>query len=322
MTRIAAIDLGTHNCRLMVAERCGGGYKTLKATSRIVRLGEGAGATGRLRPEAMTRTLGALAEFAGIIRDHQAAEVRCVTTEACRRAENREEFIGEIRDRCGLEFEIITEAEEVRLSALATSSLIEARPGRVMTLDIGGGSTELVLLEFENNIITVLDWRSLPLGVVRGRDAMTSPEVSRDEFDDMTRAAARPMAAFFEKNAGFFSEDFQLIATSGTVTTLAALLENLSHYQRRRIDGLKCRVADLTSLAGKTALEPLSKRRANPLMGPDRAELMVPGCAIFSAIFSYIKADFLTAADRGLREGIINSRLLDAPAVVFQKSRE
>ncbi|MCH7806635.1 MAG: Ppx/GppA family phosphatase [Proteobacteria bacterium] len=303
MTRIAAIDLGTHNCRLMVAERCGGGYKTLKATSRIVRLGEGAGATGRLRPEAMTRTLGALAEFAAIIRDHQAAEVRCVTTEACRRAENREE--------------IITEAEEVRLSALATSSLIEARPGRVMTLDIGGGSTELVLLEFENNIITVLDWRSLPLGVVRGRDAMTSPEVSRDEFDDMTRAAARPMAAFFEKNAGFFSKDFQLIATSGTVTTLAALLEKLDHYQRHRIDGLKCRVADLTGLAGKTALEPLTERRANPLMGPDRAELMVPGCAIFSAIFSYIKADFLTAADRGLREGILNSLLPNVPKVVF-----
>ena len=322
MTRIAAIDLGTHNCRLIVAERCGDGYKTLKATSKIVRLGEGAAATGRLQPEAMTRTLSALREFAAIIREHQASEVRCVTTEACRMAENCEDFLARVRDRCGLEFEIIPEAEEVRLSVLATSSLIEDQPGRVMTLDIGGGSTELVVLEFENNIITALDWRSFPLGVVRGRDAMTSAEVSKDEFEAMTQAAARPMAAFFEKNAGFFTHDFQVIGTSGTVTTLAAVLENLGHYQRHVIDGLKCRVADMVDLAGKTALGPLTERRANPLMGPERAEFMVPGCAIFRAIFSFVKADWLTAADRGLREGIINSRLPDAPAVVFQKAPE
>ncbi len=105
-------------------------------------------------------------------------------------AENCEDFLARVRDRCGLEFEIIPEAEEVRLSALAISSLIEDQPGRVMTLDIGGGSTELVVLEFENNIITALDWRSLPLGVVRGRDAMTSAEVSKDEFEAMTQAAA------------------------------------------------------------------------------------------------------------------------------------
>ena len=316
MTRIAAIDLGTHNCRLMVAEARDGAFKTLKATSKIVRLGEGAALTGRLQPDAIARTVDALKTFSDIIRNEKATKVRCVVTEACRMAENRNDFLHQVREDTGLNFEIISEQQEVRLTTLATWPLINS--DRVMTLDIGGGSTELVLLEYNGGNITVLDWQSFPMGVVRGRDAMESPEVNAEEFAAMTGEVAKPMAAFFARNVNFFNTEFQVIGSSGTVTTLAATLENLTHYRRDHVDGLTCRVADMVDLAGKISLKPLADRRANPLMGPERAEYMVPGCAIFKAIFSYINADYLTAADRGLREGIINAYLSDAPEVVFQ----
>jgi len=317
--RVAAIDLGTHNCRLLVAEQTAAGFRTLRATSQIVRLGEGAAKTRHLQPEAIARTLKTLKDFAGIIVDEHSDKVHCVVTEACRMADNCDEFVDQVREKCGLDFTILPAAEEVRLSALATYPLIEPGTSRVLTLDIGGGSTELVLLALDGGNLTAVDWQSFPIGVVRGRDAMASMDISRDEFDLMTGEMAKLMGGFFKRNVDFFRSEFQLIGSSGTVTTLAASLKGLSHYQRNIVDGLKCRVEDMVALAEYSALLPLAERQANPLMGAGRAEFMPPGCAIFKAIMDHVSAECLTTADRGLREGIINSYLPNAPKVVFQK---
>jgi len=318
--RIAAIDLGTHNCRLLVAQQTANGFRTVKATSKIVRLGEGAAKTRKLQPEAVERTLNALKNFSGIIVDERSNKVHCVATEACRMADNCDEFIEKVRDHCGLDFTVIPAVEEVRLSALANFPLIEKGVRRVMTLDIGGGSTELVLLDYDGDTLRVIDCLSLPIGVVRGRDIMETAEINGEEFATMTAVAAIGMTGFFDRNSEFFKNECQLIGSSGTVTTLAAMLKGHGHYQRHRIDGLKCRVDDMVALAEKAALSPLAERHANPLMGSDRAEYMPPGCAIFNAILSQIPAEYITIADRGLREGIINSYLADAPKVVFQKT--
>ncbi|MEE8259139.1 MAG: Ppx/GppA family phosphatase [Sphingomonadales bacterium] len=317
MTRVAAIDLGTHNCRLIIGERIGDVFKTIRVQSTIVRLGEGAAKTGSLQPAAMERTIAALKRFAEIIGDEDVGEIRAVATEACRMAENCQAFIQTIREQTGLDFEIIPAREEVRLAVLASAPLIETGTGNTMMFDIGGGSTEVILLDTATTALRVLDWVSLPLGVVRGRDAMATGEVSAQEFQAQIETDGKTFAGFFEKNANFFNATIQVIGSSGTVTTLAALALGLERYHRARVDGATFKIRNLLTLAREVAAIPLEVRMANAVIGPERAEFMIPGCAIFSAIFSLAECDHLTAADRGLREGILNSMLPGAPEVVF-----
>lgn len=315
MTRVAAIDLGTHNCRLIIGERIGDVFKTIRVQSTIVRLGEGAAKTGSLQPAAIDRTIAALKRFAEIIGDEDVSEIRAVATEACRMAENREAFIQTIREQTGLDFEIIPAREEVRLAVLASAPLIEA--GNIMMFDIGGGSTEVILLDTAGTALRVLDWLSVPLGVVRGRDAMAADEVSAEEFQAQIKTDAKIFTGFFEKNAHFFKAPVHAIGSSATVTTLAALALGLDKYHRARVDGATFKTENLLTLAREVAATPLDVRIANAVIGAERAEFMIPGCAIFSAIFSLAECDNLTAADRGLREGILNSLLPSAPKVVF-----
>lgn len=317
MTRVAAIDLGTHNCRLIIGERIGDVFKTIRVQSTIVRLGEGAAKTGSLQPAAIDRTIAALKRFAEIIDDEDVSEIRAVATEACRMAENREAFIQTIREQTGLDFEIIPAREEVRLAVLASAPLIEAGAGNIMMFDIGGGSTEVILLDTAGTALRVLDWLSVPLGVVRGRDAMAAGEVSAEDFQAQIKTDAKIFTGFFEKNASFFKAPVHAIGSSATVTTLAALALGLDKYHRARVDGATFKTENLLTLAREVAATPLDVRIANAVIGPERAEFMIPGCAIFSAIFSLAECDNLTAVDRGLREGILNSLLPSAPKVVF-----
>ena len=229
-------------------------------------------------------------------------------------------FLKDIKVETGLDFEIVPAREEVRLAILASAPLVEAE--RCVMFDIGGGSTEIILLENTPEQILVHDWVSLPIGVVRGRDAMPGGEISPAEYQTLIKENASIMVAFFGQNESFFSMPYQVIGSSGTVTSLSAVVLGLEVYRRDQVDGATLKTDELIACADEMAGMPLADRIAHGVIGPERAEFMVPGCAIFSAILSFITCETITAADRGLREGILNSMLADAPDVVFSRQGE
>jgi exopolyphosphatase / guanosine-5'-triphosphate,3'-diphosphate pyrophosphatase len=315
MSALAAIDLGTHNCRLLIAEADGAGFRPVLALSRLVRLGEGAAATGRLQPEAMARTLEALKEFSRVMRTHNVEQTRAAVTEAARMADNAAPFLSEVERETGLGFEIFSARDEVRTSVVANVDLMTAP--RAAMFDIGGGSTEVALVTNDGKRLVVAGWVSLPIGVVRGRDAMAADEVSESELDAAARAHADAFAPLFQANQTFFEKPLQIIGTSGTMTTLAALCRKLKAYRRETVDGATLDGDALTAMAQEAAQKPLAWRLQSPVIGPGRAEYLIPGCAIFLGLMAHFPEGQLTIGDRGLREGLMREMLGRAPEVAF-----
>jgi exopolyphosphatase / guanosine-5'-triphosphate,3'-diphosphate pyrophosphatase len=309
--RLAALDLGTNNCRLLIAELRDGDLVVVDSFSRIVRLGEGLAQTERLNESAMARTLAALKVCARIIARHRVAEARCVATEACRRAVNGHEFLGRVARVTGLRFEILSQDEEARLAMLGCLQLVEDETDHVLMLDIGGGSTELLWLD-RRATVNGRDLGlalSLPLGVV------TLSESFRGEIDaDTYREMVAGVAALLEK-AGrdwpVYDPDpsirFQMLGTSGTVTTLAALHLGLRRYDRRKVDGVSLPFSEVERVSGELRRLDNAARAAHPCIGYGRADLVVAGCAILDAVHERWPVDRLRVADRGVREGILNA---------------
>ncbi|RDS78473.1 Ppx/GppA family phosphatase [Alteriqipengyuania lutimaris] len=312
----AALDLGTNNCRLLIARPSGQDFTVIDAFSRVVRLGEGLALTGRLSDEAMDRALGALQVCAEKLRRRNVFLARSVATEACRRAANGADFIERVRQETGIVLDIISAQEEARLAVLGCHVLLEQGEGPALIFDIGGGSTELILVgPGDGAVPRILDWQSVPWGVVSLTDTiMRECEPAHDEAGRLAHYAAM-RARVDESFAPFASriedasreEDIRLLGTSGTVTTLASLHLELPHYDRRAVDGLI--VPSHSMRAISTRLSRLSERERGqvPCIGQDRAELVVAGCAILESILDLWPADRLGVADRGIREGILRS---------------
>lgn len=312
----AALDLGTNNCRLLIARPSGRDFTVIDAFSRVVRLGEDLATTGRLSDEAMDRALGALSICADKLRRRNVRLARSVATEACRRAENGEEFIERVRRETGIVLDIITAEEEARLAVLGCHILLEEGTGPAMIFDIGGGSTELVLLEAggagTGKIPRILDWQSVPWGVVSLTD--TVKHTRRDEtgrrtrYDEMRRLVSESFAPFAQRvaNAATHS-DIRLLGTSGTVTTLASLHLELPHYDRKAVDGLIVPSEAMREISSNLSSMSAQDRSELPCIGQDRANLVVAGCAILECILDLWPAHRLGVADRGIREGILRS---------------
>ncbi len=314
----AAIDLGTNNCRLLIARPAADGFVVIDAFSRVVRLGEGLAQTGRLSQEAMDRTLGALRVCADKLKRRNVHLARSVATEACRRAENGQEFIERVRAETGIALDIISAKEEARLAVLGCHLLLEGGEGPAMIFDIGGGSTELVLVEHSGGEIPrILDWQSVPWGVVSLTETCGHEPIS----DEERAARYARMCALVRDSLAPFSvrvwdwleaeterkAELRLLGTSGTVTTLASLHLELPQYDRRAVDGLIVDSAAMRELSRRLAAMGPEERRAQPCIGRERSDLVVAGCAILEAIFELWPAERLGVADRGIREGILRS---------------
>ncbi|HEX8443162.1 MAG TPA: Ppx/GppA phosphatase family protein [Allosphingosinicella sp.] len=306
-----ALDLGTNNCRLLIARPAEDGFVVVDAFSRVVRLGEGLAASGRISDAAIERALGALAICADKLRRRKVSLARSVATEACRRAVNGRDFVERVHNETGIALDIIAPEEEARLAMLGCHRLLEPGDGPALIFDIGGGSTELVLVDTDGTAVPrIKSWWSAPWGVV----SLTESE-SRDLKDTADRIAAfgrmreRVRHAFrrFAELLPANKENIRLMGTSGTVTTLASVHLALPSYDRRAVDGLMVPAESMREISRMMSGMSLEERAALPCIGLERADLVVAGCAILDAIMDIWPAKTLGVADRGIREGILRS---------------
>ena len=307
-----AIDLGTNNCRLLVARPSDGGFTVVDAFSRIVRLGEGLAQAGRLSDDAMDRAVEALAVCADKLRRRRVSLARSVATEACRRAANGREFAERVRRETGIALEIIPPQEEARLAVLGCHKLLQPGDGPALIFDIGGGSTELVLVEpgEDGDAPRIKAWWSAPWGVVsltesEGREAIEGEDrvAAYGRMRERTRRAFARFAELLPREAG----DIRLLGTSGTVTTLASVHLALPSYDRRAVDGLHVPIEAMREISTMIAEMDFEARSSLPCIGAERADLVGAGCAILEAILDIWPAAQLGVADRGIREGILRS---------------
>lgn len=316
----AALDLGTNNCRLLIARPSGENFTVIDAFSRVVRLGEGLAMSGRLSETAMDRALGALHVCADKLRRRNVHLARSVATEACRRAENGAEFIERVRRETGIVLDIISAQEEARLAVLGCHILLESGEGPAVIFDIGGGSTELVLIEPGERVPRILDWQSVPWGVVSLTDTVGAvdgePRERSARYAEMRRVVAESFAPFADRIAAHAETEaeIRLLGTSGTVTTLASVHLELPQYDRRAVDGLIVPSGAMRAISARLAGMTPEERGGLPCIGNDRAELVVAGCAILESILDIWPAGRLGVADRGIREGILRSLMASDPS--------
>src|SRR6478672_3915260 len=305
-----AIDLGTNNCRLLIARPTEGGFTVIDAFSRIVRLGEGLTRTGAMSSDAMDRAVSALTICADKLRRRNVSLSRSVATEACRRATNADEFAERVRSETGIVLDIIEPQEEARLAVLGCHKLLEPGDGPALIFDIGGGSTELVLVDQSDAGPRIRAWWSAPWGVVsltesEGREALEGPD--RVKAYKRMRERVRRSFTRFATMLPETREGIRLLGTSGTVTTLASVHLALPSYDRRVVDGLHVPIEAMQKISGMIAAMSYEERSALPCIGNERADLVVAGCAILEAIIEIWPARNLGVADRGIREGILRS---------------
>ncbi|SHJ19810.1 Ppx/GppA phosphatase family protein [Wenxinia saemankumensis] len=332
-TLYAALDLGTNSCRMLIAQPKGSQFHVVDSFSKSVQLGQGLEASGRLSRAAMYRTLGALRICKQKIARHKVSRMRLVATEACRRARNGAQFLAQVRRETGLELEIIPPEEEARLAVVSCAPLVSTRTEQLLVVDIGGGSTELVWIDltkvpqrerpraimrlhagFSSDpgpfaAAKVVDWISVPLGVATLRDQFSDVE------DDSARFAL--MSWFFEENLSAFApsaseqsrEGFQIIGTSGTVTTVAASHLGLRRYDRTKVDGLRMTSDQIDAVIRDYLHLGPEGRRNDPRIGKDRQSLIMSGSAILQTLMRLWPTDRLSVADRGLREGLLYAQM-------------
>ena len=330
----AALDLGTNSCRMLIAQPTGSQFTIVDSFSKTVQLGAGLEATGRLSRSSMGRTIQALRICERKLDKHGVRRMRLVATEACRRARNARDFIRQVRRETGLALEIIAPEEEARLAVISCAPLVNVSTEQLLIVDIGGGSTELVWIDLsavapadrpkaimrlhmgfdaqgEGAVARVVDWISVPLGVATLRDQFEDVE------DDQGRFAL--MSWHFEEMLSDFTpyslmqdmdESFQVIGTSGTVTTVAASHLGLRRYDRTKVDGLTMTSAQIDRvIRDYLALGP-DGRRADPRIGRERHALIMSGAAILQTLMRVWPTRRLSVADRGLREGLLYAQMV------------
>ncbi|CVI56251.1 Exopolyphosphatase [Agrobacterium deltaense NCPPB 1641] len=315
----AALDLGTNNCRLLIAQPTRPGqFRVVDAFSRIVRLGEGLVSSGRLSDDAMDRAVEALKVCSAKLSGRPIRRMRLIATEACRAASNGEEFLARVTRETGLKLEIISRETEARLAVSGCASLVGREARSVVLFDIGGGSSEIAVIKVGENRSNrlanhITHWTSLPVGVVTLSERHGGRDVTPDVFAAMVREVEGLLDAFHCPPLApqTHHEDFHLIGTSGTVTTLAGVHLDLPRYDRRKVDGLWLSDAEVTAMQDKLLAWDFAGRAANACIGPDRADLVLAGCAILEAIRRRWPARRMRVADRGLREGLLTDMMAD-----------
>ncbi len=299
MTTLAALDLGTNNCRMLIADE---GGRVVLRHSKITRLGERLATTGRLSKDAMDRTADALRECAALMADMGADRHRGVATEACRRAANGREFLGRVRAEAGIAFDLIDAEAEARLTLAGCAGLLDPAKPRALLVDIGGGSTEATWIEDGAPVASI----SLPLGVVTLADEYGFGPLSRAANDAIKDRVARGLADF-DREHGISERiaEVQMLGTSGTMTTLGALHLNQDEYDRAAVDGLDVPFAAVAALSERLRALDAPARAAIPCVGAARGDLVAVGCAVLDAVCALWPVGALRLADRGIMEGLL-----------------
>jgi exopolyphosphatase/guanosine-5'-triphosphate,3'-diphosphate pyrophosphatase len=326
----AALDVGTNNCRLLIAARHARGFRIVDAYSRIVRLGEGVSRSGRLGEAAMERAIGALSVCAEKIRRRGVVKVRAVATQACRSAQNGEAFIAAVAERTGLRLEIISPREEAQLAVAGCLDLLDLQCRAALVLDVGGGSTELSWVDLSepglriaprrlaHRRLPIRAWQSTPMGVVTLAERFPDMAVGDTVgYRRMVEAVKVEMGACAD--AAPFREIFaagqaHIVGTSGAITSLAGLHLGLRRYDRAKVDGLWMTRTECEAVAARLMALSVDQRAAEPCVGPDRADLVLAGAAILQAVQEMWPSDRVRVADRGLREGLLLSLMASGRA--------
>ncbi len=317
-----ALDLGTNNCRLLVARPSRRGFFVIDAFSRIIRLGEGLLGSGRLSDQAIDRTIDALKVCAEKMSRRGVSRSRLIATEACRIAANREEFLDRIRRETGLKIEIVSQETEAKLAVSGCSSLIDPNSDWALIFDIGGGSSELIWLDlarvkrrWRGSLSDRLDvqdciaaWTSLPIGVVSLAERHGGRDVTGEGYEAMVQEVTKAIEGFEAKHR--FRDKIaeggaHFLGTSGTVTTIAGVHLKLPFYERSRVDGCWLSADEARAVSTDLSTMSYAERIAQPCIGQERADLVLAGCAILEALFRMWPCERVRVADRGLREGIL-----------------
>lgn len=307
-TAYAALDLGTNNCRLLVAKPHHGGFRIIDSFSRIIRLGEGISQTGKISDAAIDRALSAL----GVCRDKmvakQATRTRLIATEACRAASNADEFRARVDQELGIRLEVIDRETEAKLAVVGCLPLLDPDAKGAILFDIGGGSSELVRLDRDSaqpsDTPAISGWTSLPVGVVTLAERHGGMHVTPESYASMVAEVAAMLVPFAQACGGNL-DNMHLLGTSGTVTTVAGIFLDLPRYDRRRVDGIWMSDADVTRTVQRLLAMSYEERVNNACIGTERGDLVLAGCAILDAIRDVFPCPRLRIADRGLREGML-----------------
>ena len=328
----AALDLGTNSCRMLIARPKGSQFHVIDSFSKPVQLGLGLEASGRLSRSSMARTVHALQVCRRKLDQHRVRNMRLVATEACRRARNSRDLLRTIRRETGLPIEIITAEEEARLAVISCAPLVSHKTETLMVVDIGGGSTELVWIDLEDvepkerpraimrladgfgnpqpGGARVVDWISVPLGVATLRDQFADVEDDQGRFALMSWYFEEMLAGFTPYAEGSPDEGFQIIGTSGTVTTVAASFLGLRRYDRTKVDGLEMTSSQIDRVIQSYLQLGPDGRRADPRIGRERHALIMSGAAILQTLMRIWPTSKLSVADRGLREGLLYAQMV------------
>jgi exopolyphosphatase/guanosine-5'-triphosphate,3'-diphosphate pyrophosphatase len=333
----AALDLGTNNCRLLIARPSEDGFRIVEAFSNIVRLGEGLSQTGRLQDHAMDRALAALRICAEKIARRRCVKVRAVATQACRAAENGAAFVARVQRETGLDLQVISPHEEAHLSVAGCLNLLDRRAEAALVIDVGGGSTELSWVELKGadldvdprryapQTLPVKAWISIPVGVVTLAERFPEDDADRPAwYRRMVEAMKAEMAGCVEAEAvrpAFTAGRAHIIGTSGAITSLAGIHLGLKRYDRRRVDGLWLTRADCEATAERLLAVDVKGRALEPCIGPERADLVLAGAAILQAVQELWPCERVRVADRGLREGLLLSLMAAGPSRRRRRSR-
>jgi exopolyphosphatase/guanosine-5'-triphosphate,3'-diphosphate pyrophosphatase len=307
----AALDLGTNNCRLLVARPAGGSFRVVDAFSRIIRLGEGVSSSGRLSEAAIGRAVAALAICRNKMRNKGVTRARLIATEACRSAANGEDFRARVADELALDLEVIDRETEASLAANGCTPLFDPQAEGAVLFDIGGGSSELVRLDRLRPVRCgpplpqIRGWVSLPHGVVTLAERYGGITVTPEIYEAMVAEVAALLAPFAREHSRDSMRGIHMLGTSGTVTTIAGVHLNLKRYDRNRVDGCWMGAEEIDAVVAKLLAMNYEERVASPCIGAERADLVLAGCAILEAIRRAFPCPRLRVADRGLREGML-----------------
>lgn len=317
-SNFAAIDLGTNNCRLLIARDAGESFRIVDSYSRVVRLGQGLAATGRLSDDSMDAAVAAIGVCATKMKAKRVKRWRCVATEACRRASNGEAFLKRVKAETGISLEVISPRVESRLAVMGCVNLVDPTKDVSLVIDIGGGSTELSWVDVRKlrddqskhrlHRPPISAWASLPIGVVTLSERVPEIDDKAVWYEDLKNVVRETIVE--QGCETRFTNVFQqgrghLIGTSGTITSLAGIHLKLPYYQRAKVDGLWLRSSDAVAVARDMGSRTFDERAAEPCIGKDRASLLVAGCAIIDVLCEMWPSKMIRVADRGLREGML-----------------
>ncbi len=325
---LGAIDVGTNACRLLIAVPSNNGAASMPMVidsyTASVRLGEGLESGGILTDGALNRVVAALIVCSERLKRRGATHVRAVATEACRQARNTQILIDRAQNEAGISLVVVSAEEEARLAAQGCLPLIGEDFDGALIFDIGGGSTELILVKGSGGgVPEIVAWASAPIGVVTLADRHGSHNLAAASYGPMREMLRESFAALYQQ---LVPKDFQpsryhLLGTSGTLTTLAAVKLGLERYNRNRIDGQWLERVDILAILDTITTRDFAGRAEIPCIGHDRADLILPGCAILSSIMDNWRFEHLRVADRGLREGLLIGLLKDARDGAQKRSR-